>query len=310
VSPSDDTQHTDNQPDSSDNGASGDGGSVHGAADSGATGASTGAGDTSQVVRDENPDTEGDGERQSTYRPANRASYLRKKARRTELTDSEREWLSEYEANTGRPGKRKKRVGEESAAGSPPPVLEKTGGGSRAPRPPIVHETDNWRNKYKGGNETGRELLCTMIGDQWHRMLVAMESQIAEAGMTPIVEVSNEHTRHMLILAVDDLLPSYIKATPAIVATVKTSALTAQRFAKAKAIKEAHDKQKRAIQVVTRAPQPETPRPTPAVTAVTDDMVARAHREAEERQAEELAAQRAPRINPKGRIVPADHVIR
>lgn len=181
-------------------------------------------------------------------------------------------------------------------------MLEKAGGG-RAPRPPIVHETDNWRGKYKGGNETGRELLCTMLGDQWHQALVAMESAIAEAGMTPIVKVSDEATRHMLILAVDDLMPSWMKATPAIVATFKTTALTTQRFVKAKAIKEATDKQKRAVHVVTRPAQVEAPSQPPP-TPIRPDLAQ------EERKREEEEAARGPRINRTGRVIPADHVIR
>lgn len=146
-----------------------------------------------------------------------------------------------------------------------------------------------------------------MLGDQWHRMLVSMEKDIAEAGMTPIVEVSNEATRHMLILAIDDLMPSWLKATPAIVATFKTTALTTQRFAKAKAIKEAQSAQKRAVHVVTRPAQVEAPpsQPQPAPTPIRPDID-----HTVDRRREEEEANRGPRINRSGKIIPADHVIR
>ena len=98
-----------------------------------------------------------------------------------------------------------------------------------------------------------------MVGDQWHRMLIDMETQIAEAGITPIVAVSNQETRDMLILAVDDMMPSWVKATPPIVAAFKTSLLMSQRLAKAKAIKEAKERANRSMRVVTQPPPVQTP---------------------------------------------------
>jgi len=96
--------------------------------------------------------------------------------------------------------------------------------------------------------DNGRELLCRTIGGQWHKWLVAMEADLKEAGIEPITDVSNEATLNMLICAVDDVVPDRAKASPALIAAIKTTALTAQRVHKRKAIAEAVERKKRPLQ--------------------------------------------------------------
>jgi len=140
------------------------------------------------------------------------------------------------------------------------------------------------------------------MGDQWHRMLVAMEKQISDAGMTPVVEVSTPEFRDLLILASDEILPDWLSASPVVVATFKTTLLSTQRVMKAKAIKDAHEKKNRAIQVVTRLPaQPLSPPVADRdVTPATITPI----------KPVETQEQPNVRINPEGRILPAGHIIR
>lgn len=78
-------------------------------------------------------------------------------------------------------------------------------------------------------------------------MLVSMEASLKEAGIEPITEVSNEATLNMLVCAVDDILPDRLKASPAIIGALKTSALTVQRVHKRKAIADAMAKKQRPL---------------------------------------------------------------
>jgi hypothetical protein len=274
--------------------ATGDSG--RGVADSG--------GDNQAGVNQDNREEETPRESNSTYGPSQRAYHLRKKRAKGTLSDSDIAWLEEYEANKGKGKKQEPKSEKPEPRNTPtPPVLTRSPN-ARIPRAPVVHETQSWRGKHNGGSENGRELLCTMFADQWHQILCTMEKEIVEAGMSPIVQVSNQDFRSLLILAVDDMLPDWLKATPAIVVAYKSTALTTQRLAKAKAIKEAKEKKERSIQVLrpgssatTITPPAPTPTPAPTEPPVNGSP----------------AAKEIINVNQDGRILPklpSDHVIR
>ena len=185
----------------------------------------------------------------SAHAIVQRASKLRRKARQgIALNDAESEFLADYEARKKAPGRPKKdkppRVNDPI-----PETLPAKQSGKRLPPPPIVHESkrSSWVGKYQGGIETGRELVCVQFGDAWHRVLVAMEKQLSDAGIAPIVEVNSQETRNMLICAVNDILPEWVVATPAIVGAYKTTMLSTQRLMKAGAIKKSVEDKKRPI---------------------------------------------------------------
>ncbi len=217
-------------------------------------------GDQAPVIEAPKPDDSPDDTVPTERQRVERASKLRRKRRAgVSLNDEETEFLTAYESTKRKPGRQPKAAVSETetppastkSAPTPeviPPKSAPTKSKPRLASTPIVHESKSgasWRSKYKGASETGRELVCIQFGDAWHRLLVGMEKQLTEAGIDPVVTVSGQETRDMLILAVHDLLPSWVEATPAIVAAYQTTALSTQRLLKASAIKKAQESKTR-----------------------------------------------------------------
>lgn len=278
---------------------SGDSGAQDGSGGRGVSGDGDNSAGTGNHSGGETKASEGSQGGKSTYGPAQRASYLRRTSRKRELTADESSWLDEYNAGKGR---KKSEAKKESRNAATPVVLSRSPS-SRVSRPPVIHETQSWRAKHNGADNNGRELFCTMVADQWHQLLCAMEKEIAEAGLTPIVQVSNQETRSLLILAVDDLAPDFIKASPAIVVAFKTTALTTQRVAKAKAIKEAKDKKDRAIHVLRNNPQA-------TVTAIAPTLVPPPQTEPPVNGSPAPKDETSVNISAHGKLLPQNHVIR
>jgi hypothetical protein len=170
-------------------------------------------------------------------------------------SDEQIAWLKEYGERKGKPG-RKPKVEPPAAASpsEPPPKVEsatipRSIAKVKAP-PPVFHASNTWREKYNGGVDNGRELLCRMLGEKWHKYLTSMAATLKDAGIEPAIDVENEMMRNLLVCAVDDILPNHLKATPAIVAAFDTTVITTQRVMKRKEIAEAQERKKRPLQLV------------------------------------------------------------
>jgi hypothetical protein len=202
------------------------------------------------------------------------------------LRDADVAFLAEYDANKRKPG-RKPKSQPASGIGTSPgdgrmSVPNVPGVSAVAPQrsrrslspPPVIHsnDDDDWKSKY-GGKALGREMLCITVADAIVGTLSAMEKQIAEAGIDPWVDVSSDKARAMFILAVDEVLPANIVASPAIIGTFKMTAITTQRFWHRNAIATAKKRKTNLVSVMPMmTPLPPTPPPAErAESRVADD---------------------------------------
>lgn len=124
---------------------------------------------------------------------------------------------------------------------SPPPKDD-----SRNEADPKVNNTNkSWRAKY--GDHDGRELICATFAEYIFKASTAMANYIADNGGSPVIRLdgydietteegikkkvpTTEQTNwaKMLVLAMDDILPPQMSATPAIIASAGTMALLLQ----------------------------------------------------------------------------------
>ncbi len=99
------------------------------------------------------------------------------------------------------------------------------------------HSSGNWRAKY--GTVDGRELLCVTLASYWHGALMKMSKFIEENGGEPLLPEAPSIAKQSenedfdwfasnLVLAVDELLPAHVVASPKLIAGVGTTALVVQ----------------------------------------------------------------------------------
>ncbi len=221
----------------------------------------------------------------------------RRKAQGETLGESDIALLADYEAHRRKPGRKPKASGASAESsstregidkpGTPPlpkietPVIDKRR--SLSP-PPTIHVDgeDDWKLKY-GAAQLGRELLCTTAADMLLGTLATMEADIRDAGHDPITDVSSDKARRVFVLAMDELIPQGVVATPSIIAVYKMTAITTQRWWRRHEIKKSKErKHGRLISVMPTAmaqpvepPAPTVeraePKPEPAVLTIVKD---------------------------------------
>lgn len=153
-----------------------------------------------------------------------RASDTRKKVKSGTATPEDVSWLDGYdERQRGNARKQPPR----------PDSPESSGDTQKQTRHPSV----NWRTKY--GTVDGRELLCVTLASYWHGALMKMSKFIEDNGGEPLLpevpsiakQSENEDFDWFasnLVLAVDELLPAHVVASPKLIAGVGTTALAVQ----------------------------------------------------------------------------------
>lgn len=133
-----------------------------------------------------------------------------------------------------------RRRGKAAASSAPPKDDNRDEAG-----PKVTSSNKSWRAKY--GDHDGRELICATFAEYIFKASTAMANYIADNGGSPVIRLdgydietteegikkkvpTTEQTNwaKMLVLAMDDILPPQMSATPAIIASAGTMALLLQ----------------------------------------------------------------------------------
>jgi len=213
-----------------------------------------------------------------------RAYRIRKKIKQGIAIDGEeKKWFDNYEANkrqqapagqagaTDEPEKDGPPAGDigvdagdtgatDSAAPPPPPPPRVATGGGAQSGGGNGSDTQggDWRKRYRGGGQDGRERTVLAIASQWRGALEFMSEQIKMSGGTPMIPV-DELWPH-IVITVDDMLPEKVKLKPSHIAVGGTTVLLAQRIARNKKVNEAYE---RGAKGPGAAPVPEPSPPAP-----------------------------------------------
>jgi hypothetical protein len=202
-----------------------------------------------------------------------KASKIRIKIEDGTATESDLEFLAEYDQTKGKPGRP---PNEESAEDEPeavdpdadtvvdpvdgsapvdaapapaPAPMPKLPPPPRLSAPPRVRvEADepndkkakgsDWRDKYRSGpSGTSRELTVTKVAEQWRNILIALTQGMEAAGVKPLIDPNELYPSMVLVL--DEVIPAHVELTPKVIALGGTTALIVQRFIRRKEIAEA-----------------------------------------------------------------------
>jgi len=138
-----------------------------------------------------------------------------------------------------RPRRRKRLRSANEGGDSPPPNRDGTPKAETPPReekePP--KQKGEWRKKY--GDYDSRELICTTVASYLNSACVALSDYIVENGGKPVINLSSDDDEdgptqaqtewaRLLVLAVDDVLPPGMTASPALIAATGGGALLVQ----------------------------------------------------------------------------------
>lgn len=122
----------------------------------------------------------------------------------------------------------------------PPPRVATAGGVFRDDGKREGQSDGDWRKRYRGGGQDGRERTVLAIASQWRGALEFMSEQIKMSGGTPMIPV-DELWPH-IVITVDDMLPEKVKLKPSHIAVGGTTVLLAQRIARNKKVNEAYER--------------------------------------------------------------------
>ncbi len=133
-------------------------------------------------------------------------------------------------------------------------------------KPPKVESQEStpktkkaWRAKYGEGSDD-REVVCVTFASYLDRVCVGLANYIKDNGGTPLIDLSDERDEdgdrtgvptenqkqwaNLLILAMDDVLPENVRASPALITAAGGSALLVQGAIVAKRVKDSKKPQK------------------------------------------------------------------